>query len=304
MQLTHVSTNLRQGLRRNVSMHVAVVLTLFVSLTLAGLGLMLSKETNLIVGQVQDELKLVVYFCTQDDPRNPACTGDVTTEQKATVESAVKDNPEVQSFYYESKQAGYDRAKKTYPAEYFEGPDPVVRVKDYQETMWITLKDPKESAGLQSEVDSLDGVSYLRPAEELVGPIYKVLDVLKYGAWIAAIVLVLAAIMMVANTIRLAALARRKEIEIMRLVGASRFFIALPFLLEALVTAAIGVLLAGGSLAALMEFGIVRGLDDYTDAIPFIGWDQAIQTLVVVAIAGPVLTVLPTLLLTRKYLRI
>ena len=65
----------------------------------------------------------------------------------------------------------------------------------------------------------------------------------------------LAALLLVANTIRLAAFARRKEIGIMRLVGASTLYIALPFLLEALVTALIGVALAGGALAAFMYFG-------------------------------------------------
>ena len=77
--------------------------------------------------------------------------------------------------------------------------------------------------------------------------------------WVAlgtAAFLVFAALLLVANTIRLAAFARRKEIGIMRLVGASTLYIALPFLLEALVTALIGVALAVGALSGFMYFGI------------------------------------------------
>ena len=78
-------------------------------------------------------------------------------------------------------------------------------------------------------------------------------------AGVAAVVLVVAALLLVGNTIRLAAFARRREIGIMRLVGASTLYIALPFLFEALVTALIGVALAAGALAAFMYFGVSSG---------------------------------------------
>ncbi len=121
--------------------------------------------------------------------------------------------------------------------------------------------------------------------------------------------LVLAALLLVANTIRLAALARRKEIGIMRLVGASTLYIALPFLLEALVTAVFGVALAALALAAFVQFGITDGLADLIDFLPWIGWDDYVDALFGflppgIVILGPVLTLVPTLLLTRKYIKV
>lgn len=302
MQLRHVSTNLSQGLRRNLSMHLAVVLTLVVSLTLAGIGVMLTKETNLIVNELNDQLKLTVYFCTTDDPDNASCLGEATAEQKKAVERAVADNDETKSYYYEGKDVALDRAKELYGPEIFEGPNPVLVEDNFQESLWVVLKDPSESEGVQSAVEELDGVSRVQLPEELVGKIFSLIDRLTYGSWGAAGTLMLAAILMVGNTIRLAALARRREIEIMRLVGASRWFIALPFLLESLVTAFFGVLLAGGGLAAFTKFVLIDGFSDYK-VLPFVGWPEYWQTMIVVAIAGPVLTVLPTLLTTRKYLR-
>jgi cell division transport system permease protein len=206
-----------------------------------------------------------------------------------------------------SKQEAYDTAKAQLgpdAAAAFQGPHPAVTVSDFPSSYIVTLKNPQEADGVQSEVEGLPGVEKIENAANLVGPIFKTLDILKYGSLAIAALLVLAAILLVANTIRLAALARRKEIEIMRLVGASRIFIALPFLLEALVTAAIGVALAAGALAAFMEWGVVNGLDGYTDAIPFISWAAYWKAMIVVAVAGPVLTLIPTLLLTRKYLRV
>lgn len=90
----------------------------------------------------------------------------------------------------------------------------------------------------------------------------------------------------------------------MRLVGASTLYIALPFLLEALVTAFIGVVLAGGALAAFQHFGIEQRGNDELKFIPWIGWDEFGLALAAIAILGPLLTLLPTLVLTRKYLKV
>ena len=106
-----------------------------------------------------------------------------------------------------------------------------------------------------------------------------------------------------ANTIRLAAFARRREIGIMRLVGASTLYIALPFLLEALVTAVAGVALAGGALAVVMKFGVIDSLSKLRwDA--WVGWHEYWIAVGIISVLGVVMTVAPTLLLTRKYIKV
>ncbi len=89
----------------------------------------------------------------------------------------------------------------------------------------------------------------------------------------------------------------------MRLVGASTLYIALPFLLEALVTAALGVALAGGALAAFQQFVVIDQYSDFT-VFPLVDWADLGYAVGVVAIAGPIITLLPTLLLTRKYVKV
>jgi len=304
MQLRHVSTNLRQGLRRNLSMHLAVILTLFVSLSLAGIGVMLTQQAKLTEEVLGNELQIQVYLCVPGEKAFPQCTSEVSESQKAAIAKVVEDNPEVESSYFESKETAFEKVKLLLGPEQFEGPDPVLTAKDLPQSIWITLVDADEYEGVVSAVQDLDGVRNIQTAREVVGQVFTLINQLKYVSWGAAAVLIFSAVLMVANTIRLAALARRKEIEIMRLVGASRIFIALPFLLEALVTALVGVLLTVGALAAFTQFAIIRGLDKQFNAIPFIGWPEFVQTSVLIAIAGPVLTVIPTLLLTRKYLRL
>ena len=305
MQLRHVSTNLRQGLRRNMSMHAAVILTLFVSLTLAGIGVMLNRQASLTTEVIGNELKVSVYLCVPDDPDHPQCTSEVTAAQETAIVDTIENNPEVASWEEISKEEGLDNFIKLglVTRAQTEGPDALLTADYVPKELRITLKNPDDYSGVQSAVQDLDGVRNIVLAKDLVGNVFTTINVIKYSAWGAAAVLLLAAVMLVANTIRLTALARRKEIEIQRLVGASRIFIVLPFLLEAIFNAVVGVLLAAGSLAALMKFGIIDTLDESYDALPFIGWSDYVYTVVVIAIAGPLLTVVPTLLLTRKYLR-
>ncbi|MDN4160306.1 permease-like cell division protein FtsX [Nocardioides abyssi] len=303
MQLRYVFTELGQGLRRNVSMHIAVVLTLFVSLTLVGLGLLLNQQADKAADQWGSQLQITVWLCKDDDD-NPRCTGEVTEPQKEAIAQAIDDNPEAESHYFETKEEAFEKIKELLGPERFEGPNPAATVDDMPQSAWITLEDPNEFEGITSAVQGLPGVSSIRDAREVLQPIYGSITALKYGAWGTAAFLVLAALMLVANTIRLAALARRREIGIMRLVGASTLYIALPFLLEAIVTAVVGVGLAAGALGAFMWFGIHERAATGLTFMPWIGLPEYTTTVLAIGVLGPVLTLLPTLLLTRKYLKV
>jgi cell division transport system permease protein len=303
MQLRYVFSELGQGLRRNLSMHVAVILTLFVSLTLVGLGVLLNQQADKAAQQWGSELQITAFLCKDRDD-NPACAGEVTQAQKDRIKSVVDDNPEVASSRFETKEEAFEKIKELLGAEKFEGPNPAATAEDMPESIWITLNDPDEYEGIESAIIGLDGVSSVRDQRQIVGPVLQGLDVMRIGALGIAAFLVVAALLLVANTIRLAAFARRREIGIMRLVGASTLYIALPFLMEALVTAAISVVIAVGALGAFMWFGVHKQLEDLVGFIPWIGMDEFTYAAIVVAILGPVLTLLPTLVLTRKYLKV
>ena len=303
MQLRYVFSELGQGLRRNLSMHLAVVLTLFVSLTLVGFGVLLSQQADRAGEQWGNELQVTVFLCRDNDD-NPACPTEVTDAQQQAIEKVVDENPEVSSFYVESKAEAFEKVKELFGPEKFEGRNAAANANDMAKSVWITLEDPDEFEGILSAVQGLDGVGSVRDQRAVVGPILRAIEAMQWGALAIAGFLVVAALLLVANTIRLAAMARRKEIGIMRLVGASTLYIALPFLLEALVTALIGVVLSGAAMAAFMYFGVSQRLEDFVGFIPWVGLPEYLNALVVVAVLGPLLTVLPTLVLTRKYLKV
>lgn len=303
MQLRYVFSELRQGLRRNASMHLAVVLTLFVSLTLVGLGALLQQQATKAEHQWGSQLQVTVFLCrAQDD--NPRCAGEVTPAQKAAVQKAVATSPEVSSSYTESKEQAFEKVKQLLGPEKFDGPNPPATAAAMPESVWITLKDARQYAGVESAVTGLPGVSSIRDLRSVLRPIYDSLYALKYGAWGTAAFLVLAALLLVGNTIRLAALARRREIGIMRLVGASTLYITLPFLLEAVVTAVIGVTLAAGALGAFWWFGIHEGAAKGVRFMPWVDASAYGWSVLIIAVLGPILTLVPTLVLTRKYLKV
>ncbi len=304
--MRYTLTELGQGLRRNLSMHLAVVLTLFVSLTLVGLGVLVNQQTQKATDYWEGELQITFWLCKARDS-NPACVGEVTDAQEAANVKVVEDNPEVAGYRFESKEEAYEKLQEIFDPDEIEGSGsevPVITAEDMPESLWIELEDPQRYEGIVSAVTGLDGVSGHRDARETLKAIYSTMNALQWGALGTALFLVVAALLLVANTIRLAAFARRREIGIMRLVGASTLYIALPFLLEAVVTAVLGVTLAAAALVAFEKFAILDRIKGDLSFIPWVDWGEVQYAVAAIAILGPLLTLLPTLVLTRKYLKV
>jgi cell division transport system permease protein len=274
--------------------------------------MLLQRQADKTAETLGNELQILLNLCVVDDPSDsPNCAGGAVTDaQRAEIERALDSSPEVESWEYQTQEEGYAEAQEIPEYEpYFEGTDPVITQEDWPPQYWITLNDPEQAEGVLSAVRGLDGVAAIQDQREQLKPIFGIIDSLKYGSWIGSGLLLLASLLLVANTIRLAALARRREIGIMRLVGASTLYIALPFLLEALVTAIVGVALAAGALAAFTQYAILDGLAEAIAFLPWVGWDDYVQTLIGtvppgIVILGPALTLIPTLLLTRKYIKV
>jgi cell division transport system permease protein len=306
MQLTYVFSELRTGLRRNVSMTVAVIVTMFVSLTLVGLGLLLNAQANKAEEFWGDRLQITVFLCTESSPTANCIDGRATEEQKAAVEQVLDTNPEVEKYHFETSQEAYDKWRTVYAGDDETSQQVIsaIRPSDMAETYWITLKDPREFESIKSEVSGLDGVGTVRDLREVLQPIYFWISAFKWGAIVIAGFLLLAAILQVGNTIRLAAFARRREIGIMRLVGASSLYIQLPFLLESLVAALLGVVLAAGAILLFLYVVVYRLLRPNSNLVAWVDYADGAWAIGIIAVVGLALTLIPTLLLTRKYLRV
>jgi cell division transport system permease protein len=173
-----------------------------------------------------------------------------------------------------------------------------------QESFRVKLKDPEQYEGVSSAVAGLPGVQNVQDLRKILDPFFSWLNLLQWATLAASALLLLAAALQIGNTIRLAAFARRREIGIMRLVGASNVYITLPFLFEAVFSALVGVTFACVTLASGVYFIIMRKAQVSIQSLAWIGWDQALWAMAGVAVVGLVLSIIPTLITTRKYLRV
>jgi len=306
MQLSYVFSELGNGLKRNVSMTIAVIVTIFVSLTLVGMGLLLNAQADKAESYWGSKLQITVFLCNQNSATANCVNGEVTAAQKASIQKVLKSNSEVANFRLQSKQEAYDKWRAAYVSNndterrVFES----IRPSDMQESYWVQLKNPEKFQGIKSAVQGLPGVNTVRDLREVLKPIYFWMNVMKWGAISIAAFLVVAAILQVGNTIRLAAFARRREIGIMRLVGASSLYIQLPFLMEAFVAALVGVGLAALSVLAFMWVVIYRTLRPTSNIVAWVDWGDGLTAIAYIAVIGLALTLIPTLVMTRKYLKV
>jgi cell division transport system permease protein len=302
-----VFSELGTGLRRNVSMTIAVIVTIWVSLTLVALGLLLHAQVDKTEQFWGSKLQITVFLCNNATSSAPTCVnGAVTEQQRSQVVEAIESSPEVASYRFQSKAEAFANYQKVLVSDnndqqaYFD----TVRLRDMRESYWITLKDPQEYQGIESELVGMPGVDHIQDLRNVLGPVYSVLNGLQWAAIGAAGVLLFSAVLQVSNTIRLAVFSRRREIGIMRLVGASSAYIQLPFVLEAIFAALIGAALACGSIALFTAFivnGLLRGNVRITE---WINWSDTFFAMGVIVVLGVLLAAIPTLVMSRRYLRI
>lgn len=305
MQLRYVTSELGSGLKRNVSMTIAVIVTIWISLTLVAVGLLIRAQVDRIETHLGSLLEVQVAFCAQSSTSPQCVGGQATPEQESAVKEVIQSSESVDSYRYRTREEAYEGFRAT---NLDDDGNPTgiarqIKVSDMATAYWVTLEDPDETEAFVGSVQGLEGVQTVFNPREQLSPVYQTLNVLKWIALGGAGLLVFAAILQVSNTIRLAAMARRREISIMRLVGASGWYIQLPFLLEIVVAALVGAALACGSVLALMTW-VIPWLQARVRLWPWVDVGDATYAMAMVAGLALLLATLPTLLMTRKYLRV
>jgi len=306
MTLRYVFSEAALGLRRNLSMALSLIVTIFVSLTLVGLGLLVSSQAHHTEESLGNQLTIQVYMCNALNPASKTCSkADVTPEQRDAIEQTLNNSSEVKSVEYQSQQEAYSLFEKIYKSDTSaKAAYSTVTLSDMNESFVVTLKDPRNYQEVEAEVKGMPGVFNVRDLHDQLGALYTILNYLKWGAILIAGLLLVAAIFQVVNTIRLATMARRREIAIMRLVGASSLYISLPFLMEILVAALVGVVLAGAAVAAFTQFVVYDLIRPKSHFMTWVDWADFVNAFAWLAALGVILTMIPTLFVTRKYLRV
>ncbi|MET9018924.1 permease-like cell division protein FtsX [Actinopolymorpha sp. NPDC004070] len=299
MQIRYAFSELGTGLRRNVTMTVAVVVTVWISLVLFGMGMLIRSEVGMVKGFWYDKVEIAVFLCNGVSSSPQCADGAVSAGQRAEIKQALSSSPEVRRVYHESQEQAFKRYQEIYKDS---ATSRVVQVKDLPESFRVSLKNPQEYQGVVSSVQGLPGVFSVQDSRKLLEPLFKGLNGLQWISIGLAGGLLVAAVLQIGNTIRLTVFSRRREIGIMRLVGASNLYIQLPFIVESVVAALVGAALACGTLA-LTPMLTTRLRTDIR-AIPWIGWEETLATMPVLVVLGALLAIVASFVTLRKYLTV
>ena len=283
------------GLRRNLTMTVALIVVVAISLSLLGTGLLFVKQVDSTRTFWQSKVEISVYLCTASSA-NTACHGAVTPAQQAQLQQTLTSMPQVEQVTYVSQQQAYTLFKQDFAND--QSYVSTVKEADMPPSFEVKLRNPAaDYQVVSSAVTGAPGVDSVIDEMTILTKFYRLLD----GARNA--VVIVAAILRVANTIRLSAFNRRRETGIMRLVGATNFYIQLPFLLEGVIAGLLGWALAAALLVGVKSL-LLNNLQQYFSYNVGLSATDLVEVIVLAMCVGVLLCGVTSFLTLRRYLRV
>ena len=245
------------GLRRNVTMTIAMILTTAISIGLFGGGLLVVRLADNSRAIYLDRVESQVFLTNDVSANDPTCDADPCKELRQRIE----DRDDVRSVRFLNRDDAYNDAIKKFP-QYKD-----VAGKDaFPASFVVKLDNPEQHKDFDDSIAGQPGVLNVLNQKDLIDRLFAVLDGLSNAAFAVALVQAVGAILLIANMVQVAAYTRRTEVGIMRLVGASRWYTQLPFLVEACLAAFIGVVISIVGLIIVRALFLENALNQFYEA--------------------------------------
>jgi cell division transport system permease protein len=236
----------------NLSTTIAATMTVLIGMFLLGLFIALGTWVLSWTNDVKRQLIVEVYFCTE--PPQPGCKDAATQAQINAVRAKLVSMPEVKDVTFISKEDALATMRKRRP-ELVEN----LTANPLPPSYRVTPHRGEDVGLLASRLDPVPAgvakVNYGKKEADRVLQVAKIIGGIVLGG---SLVLIAASILLIANTIRLSIFARRREVEVMKLVGATNWFVRGPFMLEGLITGLVGSILAVILLVLAKEVALTR----------------------------------------------
>lgn len=288
------------GLRRNLTMTFAVVITVAISLSLLGFGLLSNSQVRVMKDYWYDKIEVSVYLCGALSD-SPSCSGGVVTaDQRLEIQNDLEELPVVETVYYESQSEAFARFQERFKDSAIAQN---VTANQLPESFRVKLKDPTQFAVVQSAFSGRPGVDVVQDQRSILEKFFRLLNVLRDGALAIGLASVLTAALLISNTLRIAAFNRRRETNVMKLVGASSFSIQLPFILEGVFSAILGWGFSVGLLSGL-KYVIDDRIAPLLTFTNFFTWSDVWVASAYLLLTGVVVSSLASVLTLRKYLKV
>jgi cell division transport system permease protein len=230
MRFKYVLNEVLVGLWRNVTMTIAMIITMSVSLTMLGASVLMYMQVDQMKTYYYGEIQVSIFL-----------REDVSEAQRTAINQAIDTDPLVLSKTYETRAEAFEKFKVLWR----DSPDFVKSVgpDSLPESFRVKLKDPEQYKAFADNIKGLPGIQDIVDQRDLLEKVFKIFGAVQVLALVVASFMALAALLLVGNTIQVAAYSKRREVAVMKLVGASNWFIQAPFVLEAVVAGLIGAIL-------------------------------------------------------------
>jgi cell division transport system permease protein len=304
MRFGLILSEVGEGFRRNLSMVVSVILVTFISLTFFGAAILMQFQIAQMKGYWYDRAQVTIYLCT-DLSLEANCAETAATPAQADAVHAELEGSTLAPYIAEISFEDGEQAYQNFLDQY-EGSSlaEIAGPEFFGEAFRVRLNDPSQAEIIIDQVTGMPGVEDVEDQRAYLDPIFAIINAVSLTAVGVAGLMLVAAVLLISTTIRLSAFSRRRELGIMRLVGASNRFIQTPFILEGVLAAAIGSFLAGGAIIALVQFFVRGYLADSFSTVGFIGLGDALVVAPILLVVGALLAALSASVAIRRYLRV
>jgi cell division transport system permease protein len=241
-------------------MTIAMILTTAVTLALLGEGLLVVRMIDKTQALYQDKLEVSVYLGNDVSANDKPCSVDPCKSLRSDLER----NPAVESVVYENRDEAFDRFKRIFEAQ----PELVklARPEALPASFHVKLRNPDRPEVIAQTYTGRPGVDNVVDQSEFLKRFFDALNGVRNLTFFIALIVAVATLLLISNTVQVSAYTRSPEVEIMRLVGATRWYTQLPFLLEAVTAGVIGAVLGITLIAFVNAFFLDNALQGPIDS--------------------------------------
>lgn len=302
MNLRFLLAEVGTGLRRTFTLTLAIIVTSTIALTMLALSLMVRSQVEITEQTLYERVEITVFLCGDISPLSLCPGGRISDAEQNLIELRLNTlKPLVTEVRFEDQAAAYTRF-----LEQFAGSAVAAEatLDQMPESFRVSMSDPEQYQSVVAKIENLPGVEYVQDQQAVLDSLFVSLGYLQIGAIAIAVLMLLVVMVLTINTMRIAAFSRREEIGIMRLVGASKSAIRLPFVMEAVIAAGVGALFALGLIAAA-QYWVIEGLLVTTiEFLDFVTWQETLISMGISAAIGLILTILVATVSIRRYLKV
>ncbi|WP_061960689.1 permease-like cell division protein FtsX [Demequina flava] len=302
MRLRFIAGEVWNGLRRNSTMALSVALVTFVSLTFVGAAALTQMQVQQLKDAWYGQVEVSIFLCQPDAFEENCVEGAVTTVQQDEILAVLEEGnvaDRVESVYVETREEVYDNIVAADDSGVYAQLEP----EDLAPVLRVKLHDPEQFQVVADATAGLPGVQSVYDQREVFDDLFSLLNSATILAAVLAGVMMLTAILLITTTIRLSALSRRRETNIMRMVGASRSLIQAPFMLEGAAAATGGAVMAIAGLWLAVKYFVEGWLTGSVAWVDYVGREDvwAVAPWLILAAVG--LALIASLLTLKRYTR-